>query len=116
MGRGVSGLVRKNSQAAFQRFDSPQPQKKKRRLAKESQLPKSLGRGVYSGSHTRSTLDMVRRDKGSLSTDVNTKLPHALVRNKLGITYTQNQKSTPTSIAELLRNHVFGSSPDIGDP
>lgn len=108
--------MRKNSRAASQRSDHSHPQKKNIRLVKESQLHKSLGRGVSSGSRTQDTPNTVRGDKGSLSADISAKLSHALIPHKLGITYTLNKESTPTSITELLRNHIFGSSPDTNDP
>lgn len=50
-----------------------------------------------------------------MSASLNIKLSQALVPHESGVAYILNQESTPTSIAELLRNYVFGSSPDIFD-
>lgn len=56
------------------------------------------------------------KDKGDLSIGVGLELPHALVPYELGFTYQLNEESTPTSIMELLRNHVFRASLDISNP
>lgn len=103
----LGGLVSKNSRVTSQRSNLPYPQKKKRRLVKEFQLPKFPSMGVFLSSRTKSTPDTVREDKGSLSADVSAVLLHALIPHESRIAYPLNQESTPTSIEELLHNHVL---------
>lgn len=57
-----------------------------------------------------------RQGHGELFSGVDGNLLTTLVPNESGLHFQLNLDSTPTFIAELLSNHVFGSSSNLTDP
>lgn len=89
---------------------------KKRRLVKESELV-PFQKGTLSSLLLRKpSSDKVSKGKEGQSREASGGLPTALISNESRLHFQLNPNSTPTSIAELLSNHVFGPSPNLTDP
>lgn len=83
---------------------------------KESELVLSQ-RGVISSlPRKKSSLDKVSKGKMRSSREANDNLPTTLIPNKSGLHFQLNPDSMPTSIVELLNNHVFGKFPNLTEP
>lgn len=90
---------------------------KKRRLVKESELVSSQKGNSSSLLPRKRSSNKASEGKGKEghSREASGSLPTALISNELGLSFQLSLNSTPTSIVELLSNHVFRPSSNLTD-
>lgn len=113
------GLKRKNSHLPQELATTASGKTgKKRRLVKESELVSSRKVTSSSSNSRKPSLDKADKGKGKegQTWEVSKGLPTALIYNEGGLPFQLGPDFTPTSIAELLSNHVFEPSPNLNEP